>query len=60
MANTLLGLGLKFIPTTKINTSQDEQTTTLDRFERDLSLKVFFAGDTDKAPTYNNLRVKSN
>jgi hypothetical protein len=30
MANTLLGLGLKFIPTTKINTSQDEQTTTLD------------------------------
>jgi hypothetical protein len=60
MANTLLGLGLKFIPTPKSNTSPDEQTTTLERFERDLSLKVFFAGNTDDAPTPNNLRVKSN
>jgi hypothetical protein len=60
MANTLLGLGLKFIPTPKINTSPDEQTTTLKRFERDFSLKVFFAGDTDNSPTSNNLQVKSN
>jgi hypothetical protein len=60
MANTLLGLGLKFIPTPKINTSPDEQTTTLDRFERDFSLKVFFSGDTDDTPPSNNLRVKSN
>ena len=43
MANTLLGLGLKFIPTPKINTSPDEQSTTLNRFERDFSLKIFFA-----------------
>ena len=50
MANILLGLGLKFIPTPKLNTSPDEQITTLERFERDFSLKVFFAGDTDDAP----------
>ena len=60
MANTLLGLGLKFIPTPKLNTSPDEQITTLERFERDLSLKVFFAGDTDDTPPTNSLRVKSN
>jgi hypothetical protein len=60
MANTLLGLGLKFIPTPKTNTSLDEQATTLDRFERDFSLKVFFAGNTDDTPFPNKLRVKSN
>ena len=60
MANTLLGLGLKFIPTPKINTSPDEQATTLDRFERDFSLKIFFAGETDDAATSSKLRVKSN
>jgi hypothetical protein len=60
MANTLLGLGLKFIPTPKTNTSPDEQATTLDRFERDFSLKVFFAGNTDDTPFPNKLRVKSN
>ena len=50
MANTLLGLGLKFIPAPKLNTSPEEQNTTLERFERDFSLKVFFAEDTDDAP----------
>ena len=40
-ANTLLGLGLKFIPAPKVNTSPAEQDKTLSRFERDLSLKVF-------------------
>jgi hypothetical protein len=60
MANTLLGLGLKFIPTPKVNTSPEEQDTTLSRFERDFSLKVFFAGDTDDASTSNTLRIKSN
>ena len=50
MANTLLGLGLKFIPTPKLNTSPDKQINTLERFERDFSLKVFFARDTDDAP----------
>ena len=60
MANTLLGLGLKFIPTPKVNTSPEEQDTTLLRFEQDFSLKVFFAGDTDDASTSNTLRIKSN
>jgi hypothetical protein len=60
MANTFLGLGLKFIPTPKVNTSPEEQDTTLSRFERDFSLKVFFAGDTDDASTSNTLRRKSN
>jgi hypothetical protein len=50
MANTLLGIGLKFIPTPKLNTSPDKQITTLKQFECDFSLKVFFAGDTDNAP----------
>jgi hypothetical protein len=60
MANTLLGLGFKFIPTPKVNPSPDEQDKTLSRFERDFSLKVFFAEDTDDASTSNNLQVKSN
>ena len=51
MANTLLGLGLKFIPTPKSNTSPDEQTTTLEQFDGDFSLKIYFAGDTDDART---------
>jgi len=55
MANTLLGLGLKFIPTPKVNTSPEEQDTTLLRFEQDFSLKVFFAGDTDDASTSSTL-----
>jgi hypothetical protein len=60
MANTLLGLGLKFIPTPKLNTSPDKQITTLEQFERDFSLKVFFAGDTNNATPFNSLQVKSN
>jgi hypothetical protein len=59
-ANTLLGLGLKYIPTPKINTSPDEQDKSLSRFERDFSLKVFFAGDTEESSSVNTtLRVKS-
>ena len=41
LANTLLGLGLKIIPTPKVNTIPDEQDKTLSRFERDFGLKVF-------------------
>jgi hypothetical protein len=59
-ANTLLGLGLKYIPTPRINTSPDEQDKSLSRFERDFSLKVFFAGDTEESSSVNTtLRVKS-
>jgi hypothetical protein len=60
MANTLLCLGLNFISTPKLNTSPDKQITTLEQFECDFSLKVYFAGDTDDAPPSNSLRVKSN
>jgi hypothetical protein len=60
MANTLFGLGLKVIPTRKVNTSPEEQDTTLLQFERDFSLKVFFVGDTNDSSTSNTLRIKSN
>jgi hypothetical protein len=55
MANTLIGLGLKLILTSKVNTSPEEQDTTLLRFEQDFSLKVFFAGDTNDASTSRTL-----
>jgi len=43
-ANQLLGLGLKFIPTPRTNITSTELEHTTSRFERDVSLKVFFAG----------------
>jgi hypothetical protein len=59
-ANTLLGLGLKYIPTPRINTLPDKQDKSLSRFERDFSLKVFFAGDTEESSSVNTkLRLKS-
>ena len=41
----LLGLGLKFIPVPPINITQDDLARTLDRFERDIGLRIYFAGD---------------
>ena len=58
-ANQLLGLGLKFIPTPRINITKTELENTTERFERDIGLKIYFTGDesTDYDPT--TLRGKS-
>lgn len=59
-ANQLLGLGLNFIPTPRINITSQELEQTISRFERDIGLKVFFAGD-NSTETYDpkSLRGKS-
>ena len=59
-ANQLLGLGLKFIPTPRINITVPTLEQTLERFERDLGLKIFFAGE-DSSSSYDpkQLRGKS-
>ncbi len=46
-SNQLLGLGLKFIPVPDINITTHELEQSNARFERDMGLKVFFAGDDD-------------
>ena len=43
--NRLLGLGLKFIPIPPVNITRDDLSHSLDRFERDIGLRVHFAGD---------------
>lgn len=63
-ANSLLGLGLKYIPTPKITITQDDMDKTLSRFERDIGLTTFFAGSEDDtssntSPEDYKLRVKS-
>ena len=58
-AHHLLGLGLKFIPTPKLNTTPDALDATISRFERDLNLQVYFAGDIPSDYNPNELRVKS-
>ena len=51
---------MKYIPTPRINTLPDKQDKSLSHFERDFSLKVFFAGDTKESSSVNTkLRVKS-
>ncbi len=45
--NRLLSLGLKFIPTPKLNITQENLDHTFARFDRDIGLRVFFSGDTD-------------
>ena len=45
---SLLGLNLKFIPKPDYTTSTREIWEGLDRLERDLHLKIFFAGGEDK------------
>ena len=59
-ADQLLGLGLKFIPTPRINTTSPNVERSLARFERDMGLRVFFVGD-DPSETYepNQLRGTS-
>lgn len=44
-AASVIGLGLKFIPTPKFSPSSKDVTLASDRLERDLSLRIHFAGD---------------
>ncbi len=44
---TLLGLSLKFIPTPRYSPSKSDVVPALDRFERDIGLKTFFAGHSN-------------
>ena len=56
----LLGLGLKYIPTPKLNITESQLDTSLARFDRDFGLKVFFAGDEDDDNYINTeMRLKS-
>lgn len=45
-AKTVLGLNLKFIPTPCFTTDSKTIDCAIDRLDRDVDLKVFFAGDT--------------
>jgi len=57
----LLGLGLKYIATPKINIATSQLDTSLDRLDRNIGLKVFFSGTDDHDDTYNthpDIRVK--
>jgi len=62
-ANSVLGLGLKYIPTPRQNITQDDIDKTLSRFERDIGLSIFFAG-ADDDDSFNasdhKLHIKSN
>jgi hypothetical protein len=60
-AHLLLGLGLKYIATPKINIATSQLNTSLDRLDRDIGLKVFFSGTDNDDDTYNthpDIRVK--
>ena len=52
--SSLLGLNLKFIPKPNYTTSTREIWEALDRLERDLHIKIFFAGseDNEQPPLY--------
>ena len=49
---------MKFIPTPQWTPHPDVVDKSIDRFERDLGLKVFFAGDEDITTTPEKLQVK--
>ena len=59
LAKELLGLGLKFIPKPNINITLDDLDRTTTRFERDINLKIFFAGDDTDEYDPKALRLKS-
>jgi hypothetical protein len=58
MAASLLGMGLKFIPTPGISTKAEDISPSLDCIEWDISLKTFFAGWSDDE-NYSMLSAKS-
>lgn len=45
--NSLLGLGLKYIPTPKLNITDPSLDSTLSRFDRDFGISVYFSGSPD-------------
>jgi hypothetical protein len=55
---SLLGLGLKFIPTPRFAPSATDVMPSFDRIERDIGLKTFFAG-RDQGKEIPELRAKS-
>lgn len=61
-ATSLLGLGLKFIPTPKYTSNQETAEKAFARINRDVGLKVFFAGEDSLASdkiTRSKLYIKS-
>ena len=58
-ANQLLGLGLKYIPTPRINITQEDVDRSLTRFERDMGLRVFFSGDDNDDNSYDPSTLRS-
>ena len=58
-ATSILGMGMKFIPTPQWTPHPDVVNESIDWFECNLGLKVFFAGDEDITRTPEKLRVKS-
>ena len=58
-ATSILGMGMKFIPPPQWTPHPGVVDESIDRFERDLGLKVFFAGDKDITRTPEKLQVKS-
>ena len=57
-ASSLLGLSLKFIPTPRYAPSTTDIAPSLDRIERDIGLKTFFAG-REQEKEIPKLRAKS-
>ena len=58
--HSILGLGLKFIPTLPSTMGPRIVEEDFDRFERDVDLKVYFAGETDdKIAEPTKLYIKS-
>jgi hypothetical protein len=55
----LLGFGLKFIPVPKKSLGLREIDEGIDCFDRDMFLKIHFAGDDEDDIPYKKLRVKS-
>lgn len=59
-AHHLLGLGLKYVPTPKLNITESQLDTSFARLDRDIGLKTFFAGaEDDYTYTNTNMRLKS-
>ena len=55
----LLGSGLKFIPIPKRSLQLNEIDEGINRFDRDMFLKIHFAGDDKDDEPYKKLQVKS-
>jgi hypothetical protein len=53
-ATSILGMGMKFIPTLSWTPTPTVIEESVNRFEQDISLKVFFAGD-DNTGTMNEI-----